>query len=449
MPPNAADTIVAVATAPGRGAVGIVRVSGLLAGDIAQRLCRRPLPPRCPIHTTFYDLAGAAMDRGLALFFPGPRSFTGEDVLELQGHGNPIVLALIVDQCVAAGARTARPGEFSERAFLNGRIDLAQAEAIADLIEAGSRAAAQAAVRSLAGGFSAAVSEVVRELETLRVLVEAAIDFPEDELDVVTRYGVAERLRGVTGKLARISELANRGCVLREGVNVVLVGEPNVGKSSLLNLLADDDVAIVTEIPGTTRDTLRAEIVVSGVPVHVVDTAGLRVSDDPVERIGIERGMKAALHADLALVLVDARHRVGEAVHRVEGLGSLPGKRIIVRNKADLGIESSAGTGVGSLTCTVSAKTGDGVEELRDAIAASVGWDRNEESSVFLARERHVRCLERARLHLEAAATFGSGATDLLAEELRYAEYALEEISGRRTADELLGEIFRRFCIGK
>jgi tRNA modification GTPase len=283
----------------------------------------------------------------------------------------------------------------------------------------------------------------------LRVLVQAAIDFPEDELDVVARYGIPERLRGVTGKLGRISELANRGCVLREGVNVVLVGEPNVGKSSLLNLLADDDVAIVTEIPGTTRDTLRAEIVVAGVPVHVVDTAGLRVSDDPVERIGIERGMKAALHADLALVLVDARHRVGEAVHRVEGLGSLPGKRIIVRNKADLGIESSAGTGVGSLTCTVSAKTGDGVEELRDAIAASVGWDRNEESSVFLARERHVRCLERARLHLEAAATFGSGATDLLAEELRYAEYALEEISGRRTADELLGEIFRRFCIGK
>ena len=355
MPPNAADTIVAVATAPGRGAVGIVRLSGPLAGDIAQRVCRRPLPPRCPTHTTFYDLAGAAMDRGLALFFPGPRSFTGEDVLELQGHGNPIVLALIVDQCIAAGARMARPGEFSERAFLNGRIDLAQAEAIADLIEAGSRAAAQAAVRSLAGGFSAAVSEVVRELETLRVLVEAAIDFPEDELDVVARYGIPERLRGVTGKLGRISELANRGCVLREGVNVVLVGEPNVGKSSLLNLLADDDVAIVTEIPGTTRDTLRAEIVVAGVPVHVVDTAGLRVSDDPVERIGIERGMKAALHADLALVLVDARHRVGEAVHRVEGLGSLPGKRIIVRNKADLGIESSAGTGVGRLTCTVSA----------------------------------------------------------------------------------------------
>lgn len=438
-----------MATAPGRGAVGIVRLSGPLAGDIAQRVCRRPLPPRCPTHTTFYDLAGAAMDRGLALFFPGPRSFTGEDVLELQGHGNPIVLALIVDQCIAAGARMARPGEFSERAFLSGRIDLAQAEAIADLIEAGSRAAAQAAVRSLAGGFSAAVTEVVRELETLRVLVEAAIDFPEDELDVVTRYGVAERLRGVTGKLARISELANRGCVLREGVNVVLVGEPNVGKSSLLNLLADDDVAIVTEIPGTTRDTLRAEIVVSGVPVHVVDTAGLRVSDDPVERIGIERGMKAALQADLALVLVDARHRVGEAVRRVEGLGSLPKKRIIVRNKADLGIESCALTGVGSLTCTVSAKTGDGVEELRDAIAASIGWDRNEESSVFLARERHVRCLERARLHLEAAATFGSGATDLLAEELRYAEYALEEISGRRTADQLLGEIFRRFCIGK
>lgn len=355
----------------------------------------------------------------------------------------------VVEQCIASGARAARPGEFSERAFLNGRIDLAQAESIADLIEAGSRAAAQAAVRSLTGEFSAVVTEVVHDLETLRVLVEAAIDFPEDELDVMARYDIPARLRGVVDRLRRIAELANRGSVLREGVNVVLVGEPNVGKSSLLNRLADDDIAIVTDVPGTTRDMVRSQIVIDGIPIHVVDTAGLRESQDPVERIGIDRGKKAAVQADLALVVVDARSPLIDAVRCVEGLGTLPANRIVVRNKGDLGVDASIAPGEAGQVCVVSAKTGEGVDALRQAIACAVGWDRNEEGSVFLARDRHVRCLERALLHLQIAEGFGSGETDLLAEELRYAEYALEEIRGRRTADDLLGEIFSRFCIGK
>lgn len=444
-----ADTIVAVATAPGRGAVGIVRVSGPRTAEIARSLCGRIPQPRYATYTSFIDFAGAVIDRGVALFFPGPKSFTGEDVLELQAHGNPIVLGRIVEQCVVAGARSARPGEFSERAFLNDRIDLAQAEAIADLIDAGSRAAAQAAVRSLTGEFSGVISDLERDLETLRVLVEAAIDFPEEELNVMARYDIPTRLQGVIGQLQRILGLASRGRVLREGVSAVLVGEPNVGKSSLLNRLADDELAIVTEIPGTTRDMLRAEIVVEGVPVHVVDTAGLRESEDPVERIGIDRGMKAASEADLALLMVDARSPLADAVLRVEGLGMLPPKRIVVRNKADLGVESSGSQGVRDPVCMVSAKNGEGIDELRHAIASVIGWDRNEEGSVFLARERHVRCLERALAHLEAAEGFTSGEVDLLAEELRYAEYALEGISGRKTPDDLLGEIFSRFCIGK
>jgi tRNA modification GTPase len=395
------------------------------------------------------DSRGTTIDQGVALFFPGPKSFTGEDILELQAHGNPIVLARIVEQCVALGARVARPGEFSERAFLNDRIDLAQAEAIADLIDAGSRAAAQAAVRSLSGEFSKVIGELERDLETLRVLVEAAIDFPEEELDVMARYDIPARVQAAIGQLERIFRLASRGQVLREGISVVLVGEPNVGKSSLLNRLADDEVAIVTEIPGTTRDMLRAEIVVEGLPVHVVDTAGLRESEDPVERIGIERGRKAALQSDLALVMVDARMPVVEAVARVEGLGTLPPRTIVVRNKADLGVEASSVGELGCEVCLVSAKTGEGVAALRQAIASLIGWDRNEDGSVFLARDRHVRCLERALGHLQAAGGFTAGEIDLLAEELRYAEYALQEISGRKTPDDLLGEIFSRFCIGK
>jgi len=449
LPQNVADTIVAVATPPGRGGVGIVRVSGPRAGDIALRVCKRVPSARHATYVDFVDSSGALIDRGLALFFPGPRSFTGEDVLELHGHGSPIVLGRIVEQCIAAGGRAARPGEFSERAFLNGRIDLAQAESIADLIEAGSRAAAQAAVRSLSGEFSAVVAEVVDALETLRVLVEAAIDFPEEELDVMVRYDIPGRLHGVIQKLGRISQLASRGRVLREGVDVVLIGEPNVGKSSLLNRLAEDEVAIVTEIPGTTRDLLRTDIVVEGIPLHIVDTAGLRESQDVVERIGIDRGRKAARKADLALVVVDARCPVGDAVGRVEALGVLPGRRIIVRNKCDLGIDPAAVGSDGCEVCLVSARSGAGIERLRKAIGDAVGWDGSGESSVFLARDRHVRCLERALGHLQVAECFGSGETDLLADELRYAEYALEEISGRRTADDLLGDIFSKFCIGK
>jgi len=391
------------------------------------------------------------IDSGLALYFPGPASFTGEDVLELQGHGNPLVLADLVAACVRLGARPARPGEFTERSFLNGKMDLAQAEAVADLIDAGSSVAARAAVRSLSGAFSKRVEEFCTHLRELRTLVEASLDFPDEGLDVLDQYDIPGRLGQALRALEDIRNVARQGVLLKEGARIVIVGEPNVGKSSLLNALADEDLAIVTDIPGTTRDTIRAETVIEGVPIHVIDTAGLRQTEDPVEQAGIERGRAASVGADLALVVVDARLPVGDAVNRVEGHATLPLLKLIVRNKSDLVIDVPVSEVDGpDWGILVSAVTGSGITELRQEILRSIGWGESGESEgLFIARERHLAAMERARSHIEAAIVLLQGEESLLAEELRYAESSLEGIVGKKSPDDLLGEIFSRFCIGK
>lgn len=443
------ETIVAVATAPGRGAIGVVRVSGPGVRDIASSLCGRVPEPRSASYAVLRDQSGDAIDASLVIFFPCPNSFTGEDVLELQGHGNPIVLGRIVDSCVAAGARVARPGEFSERAYLNGKIDLAQAEAVADLIEAGSRKAAQAALVSLSGEFSEVVFSLVREVNHLRIVVEAMIDFPDEDISVPQLLELGGQIEKAVVGLRDVHDRALRGRVLREGVTVALVGEPNVGKSSLLNRLVGEDMAIVSDVPGTTRDLVRGEVLGDGVRVQLVDTAGQRQALDPVERIGIDRGRVAGETAQLVLLVIDARQDCGEAVRRLEGFGRWAVKRFVVRNKADLASSIQVEWAGEEPVFKVSARTGLGVEALRAAITRVIGWGGDRDESVFLARDRHVGCLERARKHLESARGFGASEIEVLAEELRYAEYALSEIVGRRSADELLGEIFASFCIGK
>lgn len=443
------DTIVAVSTAPGRGAIGIVRISGPLVPHIAARICGSVPAPRRAFQCRFaFD---ETIDSGLALYFRGPASFTGEDVLELQAHGNPVVLADLVAACVRLGARPARPGEFTERSFLNGKLDLAQAEAVADLIDAGSSVAARAAVRSLSGAFSKRVEEFCSRLRELRTLVEASLDFPEEGLDVLGQYDIPGRLGHALRALEDIRNVARQGVLLKEGARIVIVGEPNVGKSSLLNALADEDLAIVTDIPGTTRDTIRAETSIEGVPIHVIDTAGLRLTDDLVEQAGIERGRAASLGADLALVVVDARTPVVDAVDRVKKHAALPLLQLIVRNKCDLAGDALAdGVAAPDTEILVSAVTGYGIAELRHAILRFIGWGESGESEgVFIARERHLAAMERARSHIEAAIVLLQGDESLLAEELRYAESSLEVIFGRTSPDDLLGEIFSRFCIGK
>ncbi len=383
------------------------------------------------------------LDEGLALSFPAPRSYTGEDVLELQGHGGEAVLKGVLDRCVELGARLAEPGEFTRRAFLNGKLDLAQAESVADLIEAKTSIAARSALRSLRGEFSERIGALHRGLVELRALAEASLDFPEEgDIEVMQAYGVAERLSAVRELLAAVQQAARQGALLREGLTVAIVGAPNVGKSSLLNRLAGDEVAIVTPVPGTTRDTLRAIVALEGVPFEFVDTAGLRDSTDPVESIGIERGRKVALGADIVVRVV----AVG-----TDG-GALPdaGPHIEVENKIDVtgaiaGIDRS-----GTIPrARISALTGAGLDQLRALLLEVAGWRPLEDEGVFMARARHIRALEEAAERLAAAAALGVQREELFAEELRYALEALASITGRTTADDLLGEIFARFCLGK
>jgi tRNA modification GTPase len=446
-----ADTIAAIATPPGRGGIGVVRVSGRNLLPMAGALTGKPLEaflPRRATSADFLDAAGALLDQGLLLHFPAPHSFTGEDVLELHGHGGPVVMHALLARCVELGARLAEPGEFSRRAFENDKIDLAQAEGIADLIEAASAQAARAALRSLSGEFSAAVHALTDGLAELRSLIEATLDFPDEEIDPLTDTDIVPRLERLTADLATLRARAREGSVLRAGLTVVLAGLPNVGKSSLLNRLAGAERAIVTEIAGTTRDAVRETIQVEGIPLHIIDTAGLRDTEDAVEKIGIERSWREIELADVILQIVDARSGVTPADQAVAARLPAGIERVVVENKADLA-KRKAGRHEenGTVHLVLSAKSGTGVELLHDELLRVAGW-RGHGEDALLARARHIEALAEAAVRLAAAAGQLSR-LELAAEELRLAQTALSRITGEFTADDLLGMIFGRFCIGK
>ena len=466
--PRHGDPIAAVATAPGRGAVGIVRVSGKNIKGLLQALFSRPLRPREATYTPCLDAAGQTIDQGLALYFPAPHSFTGEDVLELQAHGGPVVLQLLLARCLQAaaevdaatqaprlpGLRVALPGEFSERAFLNDKIDLAQAEAIADLIDASTEAAARSASRSLSGAFSQEIHTLRDALIHLRMLVEATLDFPEEEIDFLRKADAYGQLSKLQQTLEAVLQRARQGALLREGIKVVIAGQPNAGKSSLLNALAGAELAIVTPVAGTTRDKVQQTIQIEGVPVHVIDTAGLRESDDEVEKIGIARAWDEIEGADAVLFLHDlTRINATEYIANdalIAGAIALKLSKTVpvidIWNKADASAETVRDTGL-----VLSAKTGAGLDALRRKLLDVAGWQSAPEG-VFIARERHVQALRSVDAHLdEAAAHLAAQAQslDLLAEELRLAQNALSEITGEFTSDDLLGVIFSSFCIGK
>ena len=459
----ARDRIVALATAPGRGAIGVVRVSGPDLAPLARSICERTLAPRHATYGPFRDGDGQVIDHGLAIWFPGPDSYTGEDVLELQGHGGPVVMQLLMNRLLQLGQdpaiaeavpiRIARPGEFTERAFLNNKLDLAQAEAVADLIDASSAQAARSASRSLAGEFSHRVNDLVEKLVRLRMLVEATLDFPEEEVDALQRGDAAGQLSGLQTQLVELQQAAGRGVLLRDGMNVVIAGAPNVGKSSLLNALAGAESAIVSPIAGTTRDRVSEDILVDGVPLHVIDTAGLHETDDTVEQIGIARSRDAIASADVVLHLRVAQaagatpdendQRAGEVIDIARAGGAA---LLEVHNKIDL-IEHRA-TVDSNDHIWLSAASGDGIDLLRAKLLELAGWQGSGESQ-FIARERHLQALARTAQHLAQASEAWAGGLELFAEELRVAQLALSDITGEFSADDLLGEIFSRFCIGK
>ncbi len=437
------DAIVAIATPPGRGGVGMVRVSGKSLALMAAAICGKPLLPRVARHTHFLDAANQIIDDGLAIFFAAPASFTGEDVLELHAHGSPMLLQALVRRCIELGARHAEPGEFTKRAYLNGKLDLAQAEAVADVIDAATESAARAAVRSLTGEFSSRIKVLQDSIVRLRMFVEATLDFPEEDVEFLEAERATEKLGQTRSALEHVIAEAGRGQLLHDGIRIVLAGEPNVGKSSLLNALAGDEIAIVTPIAGTTRDTVKTRISIKGLPTEVIDTAGLRHTIDPVEALGIERTRAAIRDADLALIIVESDAPVSAAL-----LNELPATlpHIVVRNKIDLQAQEAHADAAG---VWLSAKTGDGIALLTETIADAVGFNYREEGG-FMARERHVTALRAALVHINsAAAHLEHIALELFAEELRLAHEALGEITGEFTADDLLGEIFSRFCIGK
>ncbi len=479
--------IAAIATAPGRGGIGVVRVSGRDLSPIVAAVLGRTLAPRHATYGPFLVADGGAIDQGIAIYFPAPHSYTGEDVLELQGHGGPVVLQLLLRRVLEAGRefglRLAEPGEFTQRAFLNDKLDLAQAEAVADLIDASTEQAARSATRSLSGAFSAAVHALVDRLIELRTLVEATLDFPEEEIDFLEAADARGRLARIRDDLHALLANAQRGALLRDGLNVVLLGEPNVGKSSLLNALAGAEVAIVTEIPGTTRDRIAQAIQIEGVPLNIIDTAGLRETADQLERLGIARTWAEAARADVVLHLLDAREtdtaaalaiereldlRLAEAVPmvRVYNKIDLAGKAARVEQADSAAtVSDRAAPGAGETigkkswpergqsvsSVWLSAKTGAGIDLLRTLLLELAGWQASGEST-FIARERHLIALRAAQAHVEAAEAHArerAQQLDLLAEELRLAQERLNEITGEFTADDLLGVIFSRFCIGK
>lgn len=461
--------IVAIATAPGRGGIGIVRVSGFGLEVLIKQLVGRTLVPRHASYLAFLDADGTTIDQGIALYFPAPHSYTGEEVLELQGHGGPAVLKRLLQRCLSAGEslglRLAQPGEFTQRAFLNQRLDLAQAEAVADLIEATTEAAAKSAMASLSGAFSVAVHALVGRLTELRILVEATLDFPEEEIEFLEKYQARHRLQAMQDDLDTLLASARQGALLREGLKVVLAGQPNVGKSSLLNALAGEDIAIVTPIAGTTRDKVVQQIHLNGIPLHIIDTAGLRETSDEVEGIGIDRSWREIAQADVILYIRDASEQNPNYTQLAEQdiLARLPlaTPRVTVLNKIDLcdadilragrGGNTSGNTSTSSPCILVSAKTGEGLENLKTALLELAGWQATQESP-FLARERHIVALEQAHKHLQEAARHAAQddrVLDLFAEDLRLAQDSLAKITGAFSSDDLLGAIFSQFCIGK
>lgn len=445
------DTIAAVATPPGQGGIGVVRVSGPLSTAIAEAVCGMIPTARQAVLRCFRTASGEILDQGIVLFFPAPHSFTGEDTIEFQGHGGPVILDLLLSRIFALGARPARPGEFSERAFLNDKLDLAQAEAIADLIASDTAAAARAALRSLQGEFSQRVNGLVESLASLRMYVEAAIDFPEEEIDFLADGVIAARLAGCRESLRVLQAAASQGRLLRDGMTVVIAGRPNAGKSSLLNHLAGREAAIVTAIPGTTRDVLREQISIDGMPLHVIDTAGLRDSDDLVEREGIRRAWAEIETADRVLMVVD--DRIGLAAEDVALRERLPidTPLTVLYNKIDLSGRSPAvQEGSWGSEILLSARTGEGLDLLREHLKVCVGY-RGGAEGTFMARRRHLEALEKATTALAQAAeqleVFQAG--ELVAEELREAQNALAEITGEFSSEDLLSKIFSSFCIGK
>ncbi|GAA3963145.1 tRNA uridine-5-carboxymethylaminomethyl(34) synthesis GTPase MnmE [Allohahella marinimesophila] len=467
---EAPDTIAAIATPPGQGGIGIIRLSGPSARKIGETIITRSLAPRVATLTRFHDVGGSQLDEGIALFFPQPNSFTGEDVFELQGHGGPVVLDLLLASVCKLGARIARPGEFSERAYLNDKLDLVQAEAIADLISASSEQAARSALASLSGDFSATINNFLAELTRVRVYIEAAIDFPEEDVDFLAESEVVSELTTLSTSLANVRSRAAQGRVLRDGISVVLAGKPNAGKSSLLNALAGEERAIVTHVAGTTRDIVREHVIIDGLPLHLLDTAGMRETEDFVERIGVERAQAASVEADALLWIYDAAEQPAAAstpedllppilLQHVLAHPALP--LLIVANKADLlashlievrqaqPLQSPSGIRYHRLA--VSAVSGTGLPDLKARLKAVAGF-QNTGEQLILARRRHIDALERCQQHVDAALNAlqsGQLAGELAAEDLRYAQRALSEITGAFSSDDLLGEIFSSFCIGK
>ncbi|MDD2934544.1 MAG: tRNA uridine-5-carboxymethylaminomethyl(34) synthesis GTPase MnmE [Methylotenera sp.] len=445
---NASDTIVAIATASGAGGIGVARVSGPLSQAIATQVLGHCPPPRHAAYLNFRQADGDLIDRGIAIYYPNPHSYTGEDVLELQAHGGTALMQILLARCIELGARQAEPGEFTRRAYLNDKIDLAQAEAVADVINAATAEAAKSAIRSLSGEFSQCINALLLKLIDLRMFVEACLDFPEEEIDFISQGRVAEKLDAIIAELLTVFAKAKQGSLLREGINVVLVGQPNVGKSSLMNQLAGEEIAIVTSIAGTTRDTIKNAIQINGVPLHIIDTAGLRETEDEVEKFGIARTWATLQTANIALLLVDAAHGITETEKSI--LARLPQetRKIWVHNKIDVAKQAAFVEEIDHTThIYISAKTGAGLDLLKSHLLQLAGYQNNAEG-VFMARARHLEALTKVQAHLQLAATQISAA-ELVAEELRLAQEALSSITGEFTPDDLLGEIFSKFCIGK
>ena len=457
---NSQDTIAAIATASGAGGIGVVRVSGSLVKHIADVILGQCPSPRYAAYLDFKDADNQLIDRGIAIYYNNPHSYTGEDVLELQAHGGTALMQLLLARCIELGARQADPGEFTQRAYLNEKLDLAQAEAVMDVINAATAEAAKSAMRSLSGEFSNRINVLLSKLIDLRLYVEACLDFPEEEIDFITQGRVAEKLSAIQNELADIFAKAKQGSLLREGINVVLVGQPNVGKSSLMNQLAGEEIAIVTPIAGTTRDTIKNVIQINGVPLHIIDTAGLRETDDEVEKFGIARTWTSLQTAHIALLLVDAAHGITDVEESI--LDRLPRDlpKIWVHNKIDLSeesqkIEQNVASNVISALAQethifISAKFGVGLDLLKNHLLQIVDWRTSADGGegVFMARARHLDALTNVNLYLNSA-TSQMGSAELVAEDLRLAQDALSSITGEFTPDDLLGEIFSRFCIGK